>query len=723
MLRLRIVQAAFGDCFILEYGDPSSPKRMLIDGGPSGIYASYLSPELDEVRKQGGRLDHVVLSHIDEDHVMGLLDFFTELERQRQEGESLQVEVGSLWHNTFSDIAGKDTEDRLRKLLKETPPSGERGLGGGTETFLIDLNSRSIEQGDTLTQAAATLDVPINPEFSPTRIICADDLPAPLTLDGLTLRIVGPTRKNLERLQKKWLAWLKKKERDLQRGLMRALDQSYPNLSSLMFLVESNGKTILFTGDGRGDHLLKSLRQAGLLKQNGRLHVNVLKLPHHGSVRNASLSFFQTITADRYVISADGQYENPDLDTLVWIAQAAKADGRFVEYWVTNETDNTRKFRAAFDPNVYNYRWIQLEKSKTSMVLDLEALYEPGSPQPAVIPPAIPLEPVQPQPGEPAQPATPTPPISTGGIPMSRKALLVGINQFARPDWTLRGCVNDTQDMQNLLMSYYNFEDDEIRILCDLDATHQGIRDGIAWLLSDYTGQGDVRLFHFSSHGTQVPDQNGDEWECKDEVIVPHDHSWEQPFRDDELRELFANIPDPVNFAFIADCCHSGSIQKALLDSEIDFIPRYVSPPIEMLDKIDEMQASRDAMADQFVAQQLAQLMQTVPPEELQAKMAEYIAAFRKRFRDNRYGVVETDKHILLAGCEDKQTSADAYIEGEYRGAFTWALGRAIRDANGNLTYGQLIKNAASLMKAYTQKPQLECPGAAQGYKVFSPVL
>ena len=56
-------------------------------------------------------------------------------------------------------------------------------------------------------------------------------------------------------------------------------------------------------------------------------------------------------------------------------------------------------------------------------------------------------------------------------------------------------------------------------------ATTAGIHAGLDWLLSDYDGDGsDVRVFHFSSHGTQAEDQNNDEWERKDEVIVTADH-------------------------------------------------------------------------------------------------------------------------------------------------------------------------------------------------------
>jgi hypothetical protein len=306
---------------------------------------------------------------------------------------------------------------------------------------------------------------------------------------------------------------------------------------------------------------------------------------------------------------------------------------------------------------------------------------------------------------------------------MSKKALLVGINNFTRPSWRLRGCINDTIEMQGLLTAYFGFQDEQIKVLHDGDASVQGIRNGLAWLLSEYAGDGsDVRIFHFSSHGTQVDDQSGDEWECKDEVIVPYDHNWNNPFRDDDLRAIFDVIPEGVNFTFIADCCHSGTIQRALFDSGVEFTPRYLTPPPEVSDRIATLQAKRDAEGDAWAAAQLAQMLQGVPQDQWVAKMQEYLALLRRRFRENKYGVIPVGRHVLLAACEDRQTAADARIEGDYRGAFTWALGRAIKDANGNLTYDQLITRTGANLKAYEQRPQLECPSELRALKVFAPL-
>ena len=79
-------------------------------------------------------------------------------------------------------------------------------------------------------------------------------------------------------------------------------------------------------GDGRGDHTIEGLKSAGLLDGEGRIAVDVLKMPHHGSDRDVKDAYFETIRAKHYVISADGKYDNPDVDTLEMISRARPDD-------------------------------------------------------------------------------------------------------------------------------------------------------------------------------------------------------------------------------------------------------------------------------------------------------------------------------------------------------------------------------------------------------------
>jgi hypothetical protein len=85
-----------------------------------------------------------------------------------------------------------------------------------------------------------------------------------------------------------------------------------PNLASLMLLVEEGDRTLLLTGDGHWEDILAGLRNAGRLDAEERLHVDVLKVQHHGSENNLTPAFAKQITADRYLFCANGEHSNPD---------------------------------------------------------------------------------------------------------------------------------------------------------------------------------------------------------------------------------------------------------------------------------------------------------------------------------------------------------------------------------------------------------------------------
>ena len=110
---------------------------------------------------------------------------------------------------------------------------------------------------------------------------------------------------------------------------------------------------MLLTGDARWDEVLSGLEAAGLLDGTGGIHVDVLKVQHHGSLRNSKPEFFQRVTADTYVISANGRYDNPDVDTLLWIVDAAQ--GRNLELIVTNVPPQVKTLLKKRPPDEHCY--------------------------------------------------------------------------------------------------------------------------------------------------------------------------------------------------------------------------------------------------------------------------------------------------------------------------------------------------------------------------------
>ena len=109
MLKLFVVQAEYGDCLILESSDGNNSNFILVDGGPSQTYKRHLNTALKMI-VTNKNLDLVILSHIDNDHVLGLLELFEAIlkDKEGNGGESIKIE--GLWHNSFSDMLGTKVE-------------------------------------------------------------------------------------------------------------------------------------------------------------------------------------------------------------------------------------------------------------------------------------------------------------------------------------------------------------------------------------------------------------------------------------------------------------------------------------------------------------------------------------------------------------------------------------------------------------------------------------
>jgi hypothetical protein len=113
------------------------------------------------------------------------------------------------------------------------------------------------------------------------------------------------------------------------------------------------------------------LSERGLLDSEGKYHVDVMKVPHHGSERNASREFFDRVTADAYVISANGRDDNPSLATLKWIIESKRKKNKIVKIFLTNRTDKTDKILQKYDQKKFQYRFTFLKSGSHSLEISL----------------------------------------------------------------------------------------------------------------------------------------------------------------------------------------------------------------------------------------------------------------------------------------------------------------------------------------------------------------
>ncbi len=126
---------------------------------------------------------------------------------------------------------------------------------------------------------------------------------------------------------------------------------------------------MLLTGDARGDFIEDSLRDAGMLVDNSA-HFDLFKVPHHGSDRNVSTSFFKKVTSDHYVFSANGKHHNPDDAALTMLTRARGTD-RYTMHFTNRlphveaffEEDRAkykRRYKVVYRDDDYYSVWIDL---------------------------------------------------------------------------------------------------------------------------------------------------------------------------------------------------------------------------------------------------------------------------------------------------------------------------------------------------------------------------
>jgi hypothetical protein len=141
----------------------------------------------------------------------------------------------------------------------------------------------------------------------------------------------------------------------------------------------------------------------------------------------------------------------------------------------------------------------------------------------------------------------------------TQRALLIGVSNYEANLPALAGARNDVMIIRELLVRKYGFDRSNIRTLVDEQATRASIFSAVAEL-SKQSAPDDIVLIHFSGHGSQAPDTNGDEEDGLDETILPYDSRTPgiADITDDDINSLISKIPSR-SVIVILDSCHSGT--------------------------------------------------------------------------------------------------------------------------------------------------------------------
>lgn len=282
-----------------------------------------------------------------------------------------------------------------------------------------------------------------------------------------------------------------------------------------------------------------------------------------------------------------------------------------------------------------------------------------------------------------------------------RKALLIGINYFGQRG-QLRGCINDVKNMSTYLFQQFGYKREDMVILTDdlqnpmSQPTKQNILRAMHWLVKD-ARPNDSLFFHYSGHGGQTKDLDGDEPDGYDEVIYPVDFRQNGHIVDDEMHRIMVTPLQPgVRLTAIFDSCHSGTA--------LDLPYIYSTQGI-----LKEPNLAKEA------GQGLLGVISSYSRGDIGGMTSNVMGFIKKATTGddayNRSIATKTSPAdvVMWSGSKDDQTSADASIASQATGAMSWAFITAMKK-NPQQSYVQLLNSIRDeLATKYTQKPQLSC--------------
>lgn len=226
---------------------------------------------------------------------------------------------------------------------------------------------------------------------------------------------------------------------------------------------------------------------------------------------------------------------------------------------------------------------------------------------------------------------------------MVKKALLIGINYF-KTDQELLGCGNDVKNIGAMLTQYFGYHNQAVTLLTEENGTQRPTKSNIENCIRQLVNgcqKGDTLLLYYSGHGASIQDTNGDESDGKDEVIVPLDFNTNGVVTDDWLyNNLVVRIPEGVNLWVFMDCCHSGT----MVDLRFNYKSRCMYKNTNTF------------------------------PKGIPYNSADWTTQYLLSIENARTNQTPKGNVCLISGCQDEQTSADAFLGNQNQGAFSHCL-------------------------------------------------
>lgn len=320
-VHLFVLPAHNGDALLLEYlGIDQQFHRIWIDGGLVKTYMEKGRPVLKSLIQQEAKIDLMVVTHIDQDHIGGVLAFVNDSNLNKDF-------VERFWFNSGLLIASQFDHE----------PDRRRDVGFQT----IGFQTRSLNQGikleEFLLKTKRWHEKPIQQ-------------PHEEEIAGAKIKVLSPNEENLMKLDREWEAEEASSSRsipdtDFEESIevlaakKEEEDSSIANGSSIAFLFSLQNKRILFLGDAHPSDIVQALKKLGYSKKK-KLKVSYVKLSHHASKKSVSYALLELLDCQNYIISTDGSRHGlPNKEALARIVLDPSRDRANRLYFLFNHNN------------------------------------------------------------------------------------------------------------------------------------------------------------------------------------------------------------------------------------------------------------------------------------------------------------------------------------------------------------------------------------------------
>lgn len=343
MLTIKVLQVLYGDSIIVRFlGADSKFHNIFVDAGFVGTYARTVKAETEKILRANEKIDIFVITHIDQDHIGGILNFIKEY------GEKDIVE--NYWFN-----------------------------GGMCDLNISDSNKISYSQGITLDNYLKRINkLP--------KIPITNDLPK-LEFNGISITILSPDKECLERFLSKWNKCEKDKkgvkisacENDWKYEIEQLIqnefieDERLENNVSIAFVLECNSKSVLFLGDSKPSIVINALKCRGYSRSK-KMKVDYVKISHHGSKGNTNYELLSLIDCNSFIVSANGQnqYNFPHKEALVKILTNPERDfNKEIELIFNYKNKEIESIFKDLDYKKYNFKCLYPNEGENGYVIEL----------------------------------------------------------------------------------------------------------------------------------------------------------------------------------------------------------------------------------------------------------------------------------------------------------------------------------------------------------------